>query len=101
MQAPSLCRLADVKIPEDLPLIWHTSAPLTKKKACPAFEIAFRESAQDLRCKAPRVTHTVSVLLIGLHFFMEDPDCVNNAVNILQFPDIYLSMGSEVSMVTQ
>ena len=100
MQDSSLCRLADVKIPEDLPLIWHTLAPLTKEKACPAFEIACRESAQDLRRKAPRVTHTVVVLLLGIHFFTEDPDCVNDTVNIFQFSDLSLSAVSEALMVT-
>ena len=101
LQAPSLCRLDNVKSPEDLPLIWHTLAPLTKEKARPAFEISCRESAQDLRCKAPCVTHTVAVLLLGLHFFTEDPDCVNATVNIFQFPDLSLSAGSESLMVTQ
>ena len=43
----------------------------------------------------------MAVLLLGIHFFTEDPDCVNNAVNILQFPDISLSMGSEASIVTR
>ena len=72
-----------------------------KEKARPAFEIACRESARALRCKAPCVTHTVSVLLLGLHFFTEDPDCVNDTFNIFQFPDLSLSAGSEASVVTQ
>ena len=74
--------------------------PLTKEKARPAFEIACRESAQALRCKAPRVTHAVAVLLLGIHFFTEDHDCVNDNVNIFQFPNLSLSAGSEASMVT-
>ena len=63
--------------------------------------MACRESARSLRCKAPRVTHAVAVLLLGLHFHTEDPDCVNNKVNIFMFPDLSLSAGSEASMVTQ
>ena len=43
----------------------------------------------------------MAVLRLGLHFFTEDSDCVNDTVNILQFPDIYLSAGSEASMVTR
>ena len=43
----------------------------------------------------------MAVLLLGIHFHTEDPDCVNNTVNILQFPDISLSTGSEASMVTR
>ena len=101
LQAPSLYRLADVQGPEDLPQIWHTLDPLTKEKARPAFEIACRESARALRYKAPRLTHAVEVLLLGLHFFTEDPDCVNETVNIFQFTDLSLSTGSKISMVTR
>ena len=91
-QALSLCRLADVKSLEDLPLIWNTLAPLTKEKARPAFKIACRESARAFRCKAPHVTHTVAFLLLGLHFFTEDPDFVHDTINIFQFPDLSLSL---------
>ena len=74
---------------------------MTKEKARPAFEIACRESTQALRCKAPRVTHTVAVLLLVLHFYTEDPDCMNNTVNIFMLPDISLSVGSEAFMATR
>ena len=100
LQAPSLYRLADVQGPEDLPNIWKTLALLTKEKARPDFEIARRESARALRCKAPRVTHAVAVLLLVIHFHTEYPDCVNDTVNIFWFPDLFLSVGSEASMVT-
>ena len=43
----------------------------------------------------------MSVLLIGIHFFTEDPDCVNYTVNIFQFPNPSLSASSEASMVTR
>ena len=86
---------------QELPQIWHTLAPLTKEKARPAFKISCRESARVLRCKAPLVTHTVVVLLLGLHYFTEDPDCVNDTVNIFQFPDVSLTVGSEALMVTR
>ena len=49
----------------------------------------------------PQVTHAVTVLLLGLHFFTEYPDCVNDTVNIFQFHDLSLSAGSEASMVTR
>ena len=52
------------------------------------------------RCKAYRVTYAVAVLLLGLHFFTEDPDYMNNTVNIFQFPDLSLFSGSEASMIT-
>ena len=42
----------------------------------------------------------MEVLLLGLHFYTKDPECVNNTVNIFQFPDLSLSAGSEASMVT-
>ena len=43
----------------------------------------------------------MAVLLLGLHFFTEDPDCVNDTFNIFQFPDLSLSARSEASMVTK
>ena len=66
--ATYLYRLADVQGPDDLPNIWKTLAPLSKEKARPAFKMACRESERALRCKAPRVTHAVAVVLLGLHF---------------------------------
>ena len=41
------------------------------------------------------------VLLLGLHFYTKDPDCVNETVNIFQFPDLSLPVSYEASMVTQ
>ena len=43
----------------------------------------------------------MAFLLLGLHFFTEDPDCVNNTVNIFQFPNLSLSANSKTSMVTR
>ena len=63
--------------------------------------MACRESARALRYKAPRVTHAVAFLLLGLHSYTEDPDCVNDTVNIFMFTDLSLSSGSEASMVTR
>ena len=45
--------------------------------------------------------HAVAVLLLGIHFFTEDHDCVNDNVNIFQFPNLSLFTVSESSMVTQ
>ena len=47
------------------------------------------------------MTHAVAVLLLGLHFHTEDPDCVNDTVKIFMFPYLSLSAGSEASMVTR
>ena len=43
----------------------------------------------------------MSVLLLGLHFFTKDPDCVNDTVNIFQFTDLSLYVCSKALMVTQ
>ena len=43
----------------------------------------------------------VAVLLLGLHFHTEGPDCFNDTFNINQFPELSLSAGSEASMVTR
>ena len=101
LQDSSLYRIANVPRPEDLPEIWQNLASPTKEKERPAFNITCRESARALQCKAPRVTDAVSVLLLGIHFFTEDTDFVNDTVIIFQFPELFLSAGSEASMVTQ
>ena len=54
-----------------------------------------------LTCKPPQVTHTVEVLLLGLHFFTKYTNCVNDMVNSFHFPDLSLSVGSKASMVTR
>ena len=101
LQAPYLYRLVNVQGPEDLPDTWKTLAPLSKEKAWTASKMACRERARALRCKAPLVTHAVAFLLLGIHFHTEDPDCVNDTVNIFMFPELSLSAGSEASMVTR
>ena len=60
-----------------------------------------RESVRALTCKPPQVTHMVTFLLTGIKLFTKYPNCVNNTVNIFQFPEIFLSAGSEASMVTR
>ena len=59
------------------------------------------EYARALQCKAPRVTHSVASLLPVIKFHMEDPDCVNNTMNIFQFPYLSLFSVSEASIVTK
>ena len=53
LQAVSLYMLTEVQGPEYLLEICQNLTPLTKEKARPAFEIAYRESASELRCKSP------------------------------------------------
>ena len=43
----------------------------------------------------------MAVLLLGLQLFNGYPECVNDTVNIFQFPDLSLSAGSKASMVTR
>ena len=43
----------------------------------------------------------MTVLLLGLHFFNNDPNCVNDTVNISQFPYFPLSARYETYMVTR
>ena len=43
----------------------------------------------------------MAVLLLVLHFFTEDPDCVNDTVNIFHFLDLSLSAGSKAFTVTR
>ena len=41
----------------------------------------------------------MAALLLGIHLFTEDHDCVDDTINIFQFPDLSLSAGSKASMV--
>ena len=40
-------------------------------------------------------------LLLGLHYFIEDTNCINGTIVVFQFPDHSLFAGSEASMVTR
>ena len=74
LQVMALLRITNVPAIENMSEIWHTPTPLTKEKAIPSLEISCREIARALICKAPRVTHTATVLLLDLHFYTEDPN---------------------------
>ena len=43
----------------------------------------------------------MAFLPLGLHFFTEDTNCVNDTVNIFQFTELSLSTVSEASVVTR
>ena len=52
-----------------------------------------------MQLNAPRITHTVAVLLIGLILHTEDPAGVINTISIFMFPYLYLSVGSQATMI--
>ena len=54
-----------------------------------------------MRYKDTRISHAVTVLIINLAFFIEDPYGVGYTVDILLFPKLSLSAGSEAVLVAQ
>ena len=101
LQSTALFRIANITTTETFPEIWHTFALLTKEKSRLSLRISCIMNPCVHQYKAPRVTHAISVLLLGLHFHTDIPECVYYMVNIFQFPELSLSVDSEAPMFTQ
>ena len=69
-----------------LPKIWADIAPLKKDKSHTMIETACLKQARTLHIKCTRITHTVSVLLIGRSFHTEDPYGLSDSVKIFMCP---------------
>ena len=57
------------------------------------------KKACNLRYKDPHNNHKVTVLIINMEFYTEEPNGVGSTFNIILFPDLSLSSGSKLSMV--
>ena len=64
-------------------------------------ETACRRTAEHLCFWAPRISHAILVLVLGLAFYSEDPDGVGDAISILIFPDLSPSASSEAALLAR
>ena len=76
-------------------------APLKKERAIAAMETSFWHTADILRLRPPRITHTVAVMVMALTFHTEDPDGVGYALNIFLLPNLFPSAGLEAALLTR
>ena len=99
LQKLALCRLFNAISLESLPKIWRTLAPLKKEMARASLKIACQNKERYIRYKAPCIIQVETRLTLILSFHTEDPDVVEDTVNIFLFPHLYISSGSEAALV--
>ena len=56
---------------------------------------------ESLRFCPPCIPHTVAVMLVVIALHTEDPEGVGDALNIILFPDLSPSAGSEAALLTR
>ena len=93
--------LCHVQTTQDIPKIWADIAHLNTKKDRTALEISCFKKAQDLRLKAPKITHTTAILLLRLESHTKYPGRMSDAMNIFMFLDFHLAAGTETVLVSQ
>ena len=76
-------------------------APLKKERAIAAMETAFWRTADILRLRPPCITHTFVVMVMELTFHTEDPDGVEDDLNIFLLPNLFTSSGLEAALLTR
>ena len=64
-------------------------------------EAECRRTAEHLQFLAPRISHSVAVLVLGLDFYSEEPDGVGEGINVFIFPDLSPSVGSEATLLAK
>ena len=64
-------------------------------------EAACRRTAEHLHFRAPHISQDVSILVLGLKFYSEDPYGVGDAINVFLFPDLSPSAGSEAALLAR
>ena len=103
LQQIALTCICHVQTIHEVPKIWAYIANLKTDKAHTTLDTACLLHARSFQVPPPppKINHMVAVLLLGLSFHMEDPDGVRDSVNIFMFPDLYLTMGTEASLVAQ
>ena len=87
--------------PADLPPIWDVITPLSRERAQSAIKAACRRTVEHLRFRAPRTSHAVAVIVLGLDFYSKDPYGVGDTIDVFLFPDLYPSVSSEAALLTR
>ena len=93
----SLLKICSSRTASQLPDICKTVVPLKKERVIAAMETAFWRTADILRLRPPCITHTVAVMVMALTFHTEDPDGVEDALNIFLLPNLFPSAGLEAA----
>ena len=96
-----LFQIFNFSMASQLPDIWTAVAPLKKDWARAAMEAACRSPADSLRLRPSRIPQTVAVMVMALTLHTEDPDRVGDALNIILFPNLSPSAGSEAALLTR
>ena len=87
--------------PVELTPIWDVIAPLSRERDISAMEAACLRTAEQIRFLAPLIYHTIAVLILGLAFYSEDLDSMGDAINVLLFPDLSPSAGTEEALLAR
>ena len=91
----------NVRHPSNLKKIWKKFAPFQKEKTRVDLEIACQHKSRELQHKEPRISHIVSVLLLILDLYTDDPNGIGETLNIFLLPDLPLSESSEDTLVAR
>ena len=83
-----------------LPDIWNTTTPLNNNRFRATMEAACRRTYDRLRFLPHCIPYAIAVMVMAPVFHTEDPNGVGDALNIFLFPYLYLSAGSEASLLT-
>ena len=100
-QMPGILRLCHTQDGAKLPAIWSTIAPIYKDRSHTAMESVCRAAADRIPFRAPLITHPVTVMLLALDLYTEEPDGVGDSMNIFLFPELSPSIGSEATLLNR
>ena len=95
-----LLRLCNAQDETYIPAIWTRIAPLSKERKQAAMDPVCRKAANRIIFCAPRINHSIVVMVLALAFYTKDPGKVGGDIEILLFPDLSPSEGSEVALLT-
>ena len=60
-----------------------------------------RQTAEHLRFRAPHISHAVTVLILGLAFYSEEPYVMGDTINVFLFPNMLPLAGSEAALLAR
>ena len=75
--------------------------PLSRHRAQAEMEVACRRGDERLCFRSLRISRAVAVMVLDSAFYSWDPDGMGGAINILLFPDLSPSAGSEADLLAR
>ena len=64
-------------------------------------EATCRRTAEHLCFRAPRIYHSVAVIVLGLALYSEDPEDVGYTIKVFLFPDLSPLPRSEATLLAR